>query len=363
MVTFDDYTIDLSQFMHAVSTMKRPNERTTAQLMAPDPKDHADPALLGHIRSELLDRLASPLYAFAAGLIAFAALGEARTTRQGRGLAIAGAILAFAGVRMLGFAATTLAVGVLRLCLRLDDSACRVRWRVGPDLPPACSPLPLGRSRGARRDRQNTGILSRRPFCPHRHRRLHGGVRPYLRRRFGGTPASLRRFEACDRNSHGGPVVPANADHRRAGVAVCGSVWIDDRVPQSVAQDGAGRRARGRRVRLAIPDAPALRDGASRGVLGRRLQSGVDMDEAEVRRDRGQSVRRPGRGLDRVVDSPKERRRPGGHSRRGQERRRRRVQRHRGLQLRRQGEFRRTAGGLLRRATRGILGIAQCHRR
>ena len=61
MVTFDDYTIDLSQFIHAVSTIKRPNERTTAQLMAPDPKDRADPALLGHIRSELLDRLASPL--------------------------------------------------------------------------------------------------------------------------------------------------------------------------------------------------------------------------------------------------------------------------------------------------------------
>jgi lipopolysaccharide export system permease protein len=111
MVTFDDYTIDLSQFMHAVSTMKRPRERTTAQLMAPDVKDRADPALFGHIRSELLDRLASPLYAVAGGLIAFAALGEARTTRQGRGVAIAGAVLAFAGVRMLGIAATTLAVG------------------------------------------------------------------------------------------------------------------------------------------------------------------------------------------------------------------------------------------------------------
>jgi lipopolysaccharide export system permease protein len=111
MVTFDDYTIDLSQFMHAVSTMKKPRERSTAQLLTPDVHDRADPALLGHIRSELLDRLASPLYAFAGGLIAFAALGEARTTRQGRGVAIAAAILGFAGVRMLGFAATTLAVG------------------------------------------------------------------------------------------------------------------------------------------------------------------------------------------------------------------------------------------------------------
>jgi lipopolysaccharide export system permease protein len=112
MVSFDDYTIDLSQFMHAVSTMKRPRERSTAQLMAPDSKDRADPALLGHIRSELLDRLASPLYAVAGGLIAFAALGEARTTRQGRGVAIGVAVLAFAVVRMLGIAATTLAVGV-----------------------------------------------------------------------------------------------------------------------------------------------------------------------------------------------------------------------------------------------------------
>jgi lipopolysaccharide export system permease protein len=111
MVTFDDYTIDLSQFVHAVSAMKRPRERTTAQLLAPDAKDQADPALSGHIRSELLDRLASPLYALAGGLIAFAALGEARTTRQGRGLAIGGAVLAFAVVRMLGIAATTLAVG------------------------------------------------------------------------------------------------------------------------------------------------------------------------------------------------------------------------------------------------------------
>ena len=111
MVTFDDYTIDLSQFMHAISAMKRPRERSTAQLMAPDAKERADPVLSGHIRSELLDRLASPLYAVAGGLIAFAALGEARTTRQGRGVAITGAVLAFAGVRMLGIAATTLAVG------------------------------------------------------------------------------------------------------------------------------------------------------------------------------------------------------------------------------------------------------------
>ena len=81
-------------------------------MLSPGEKDRADPALAGHIRSELLDRLASPLYALVAGLVAFAALGEARTTRQGRGMAIGGAILPFIGVRMLGIAATTLTVGV-----------------------------------------------------------------------------------------------------------------------------------------------------------------------------------------------------------------------------------------------------------
>ena len=120
MVTFEDYTIDLSQFIHAVGAIKRPNERSTAQLMAPDARDRADPALLGHIRSELLDRLASPLYALVAGLIAFAALGEARTTRQGRGLAIAGAVLAFAALRTFGIAATMLSVG--------DPSAAVFAW-------------------------------------------------------------------------------------------------------------------------------------------------------------------------------------------------------------------------------------------
>ena len=38
IVTFDDYTIDLSQFIHAVGAIKRPRERSTTQLMAPDAK-------------------------------------------------------------------------------------------------------------------------------------------------------------------------------------------------------------------------------------------------------------------------------------------------------------------------------------
>jgi lipopolysaccharide export system permease protein len=110
IVTFDKYTIDLSQFTRKEETSKRPRERNTAALLFPDPKDETMRRLHGRFRAELLDRLTSPLYAFAAGLIGFAALGEARTTRQGRGVAIGVAVLTFALVRMMGIAATSFVV-------------------------------------------------------------------------------------------------------------------------------------------------------------------------------------------------------------------------------------------------------------
>ena len=43
-------------------------------------------------------------------LIAFAALGDARTTRQGRGLAVASAVIAVVALRIAGFAASSAAV-------------------------------------------------------------------------------------------------------------------------------------------------------------------------------------------------------------------------------------------------------------
>jgi lipopolysaccharide export system permease protein len=107
MVTFDNYTIDLSQFMPRDQAAKRPRERSTAELLYPDPKDETAQRLGGKLRAELLDRLVGPLYAFAGGLIGFAALGEARTTRQGRSLAIGVAVLIFSLVRLMGIAAST----------------------------------------------------------------------------------------------------------------------------------------------------------------------------------------------------------------------------------------------------------------
>ncbi|WP_204270746.1 LptF/LptG family permease, partial [Escherichia coli] len=60
-------------------------------------------------RAELHDRLSAWLYPLALVFIAFAALGDPRTTRQGRGLAVASAVLAVVALRIAGFAATSAA--------------------------------------------------------------------------------------------------------------------------------------------------------------------------------------------------------------------------------------------------------------
>jgi lipopolysaccharide export system permease protein len=106
IVTFDDYAIDLSQFIPRGSGAEkpRPRNRDTLALLKFNSKDPAERANIGEARAELFDRLTSPLYALVAGLVAFAALGEARTTRQNRSLAILGAVAVFAAVRIFGFA-------------------------------------------------------------------------------------------------------------------------------------------------------------------------------------------------------------------------------------------------------------------
>ncbi len=111
IITFDDYAIDLSQFMRKGDNVKRPRERSTWDLLTPSPDEKAPPQLQGQMRAELFDRFTSPLYAFSAGLIGFAALGEARTTRQGRGVAIGAAVLIFGAVRILGIVVSLLMRG------------------------------------------------------------------------------------------------------------------------------------------------------------------------------------------------------------------------------------------------------------
>ncbi|MFM9973218.1 MAG: LPS export ABC transporter permease LptF [Beijerinckiaceae bacterium] len=110
IIAYDRYAIDLDQFgADGDKTVYKPRERTTPELLNVDPKDIYFQLQPGRFRTELHERFANPLYPFATMLIGFAALGGAKTTRQGRGTAIAGAVVAIVALRIGGFAASSLA--------------------------------------------------------------------------------------------------------------------------------------------------------------------------------------------------------------------------------------------------------------
>jgi lipopolysaccharide export system permease protein len=85
------------------NVLYRATDRTLMDLISADETDDMYRQDPGRFRAELHKRLSSPLFPIAAFILAFAFLGEARTTRQSRGLAIAGAAGAFALVEILGF--------------------------------------------------------------------------------------------------------------------------------------------------------------------------------------------------------------------------------------------------------------------
>ncbi len=110
IVAFERYAVDLSAFApQGDLTFFKPRERSTAELLTIDDSDPVFAQFPGRFRSELHDRLSAWLYVLAMAAIAFAALGEARTTRQGRGMAIATAIGGVVALRVAGFAATSAA--------------------------------------------------------------------------------------------------------------------------------------------------------------------------------------------------------------------------------------------------------------
>jgi lipopolysaccharide export system permease protein len=111
IVAFERYAIDLSALSQESSEIVyKPRERTTSQLMAPTTDDYYTRHQVGRLRAELHDRLSVWLYPMAMMFIAFAALGDARTTRQGRGVAVAGAVIGVVALRIAAFAAPSLVV-------------------------------------------------------------------------------------------------------------------------------------------------------------------------------------------------------------------------------------------------------------
>lgn len=113
IVVFDRYAFDLSELASAAEVISyKPRERYTSELFAVDPADPALKGGYGRIRAELHDRLASPLYPVAFVVIAYAALGQARSNRQSRGVAALAASTAVLAVRLAGYGAVTLSATI-----------------------------------------------------------------------------------------------------------------------------------------------------------------------------------------------------------------------------------------------------------
>lgn len=112
IVTFERYAVDLAAFgPEQGAVLYKPREQSTAELFSPDPNDPYYQVVPGRFRAELHDRLTAWLYPLAGVAIAFAALGQAVTTRQGRGSAIATAVIGMILLRVAGFGASSAAVG------------------------------------------------------------------------------------------------------------------------------------------------------------------------------------------------------------------------------------------------------------
>lgn len=85
IVAFDQYMLDISALAPKRDSDRvlDPRERTLSQLLHPSPKDLRK-IKYGGLRSELNERLSTPLYPLLFAFLAVAMLGHARTTRQGR---------------------------------------------------------------------------------------------------------------------------------------------------------------------------------------------------------------------------------------------------------------------------------------
>jgi len=113
IVTFDRYAFDLSKFgAGAQSSNTSVREKYIWELMWPQPGDALSAAQQDQYRSELYDRLATPLYPLAFVILTYMFLGPPQTTRQSRTLALLGLIGSATVLRLIGFASVIVGVAV-----------------------------------------------------------------------------------------------------------------------------------------------------------------------------------------------------------------------------------------------------------
>jgi lipopolysaccharide export system permease protein len=106
IVAFDKYAVDLDRFEKKVSENDdlKPRERYLSQLMHPEKESREYKSAPGKFRSELHERSSNPLYPLAFAMIAIAAVGQARSTRQNRVQQVTLAFVLAASLRLGGLA-------------------------------------------------------------------------------------------------------------------------------------------------------------------------------------------------------------------------------------------------------------------
>ena len=106
IVEFDSYVLDMATASaKGKAETPKPHARYVWELLSPDPTDFYYQNNPGSFRAELHERFASLIYPFTFIAIVIAYLGQARTTRQGRGQAQVAAFSLCAGLKLAGIAA------------------------------------------------------------------------------------------------------------------------------------------------------------------------------------------------------------------------------------------------------------------
>ena len=111
IIVFDKYAVDLERFESktAEDNDLRPRERYYGELASPvnSPSFKSEP---GKFRAELHERFSNPLYAIAFVMIALAAVGQAKSTRQNRSQLLVYGFVTGVACRVTGLAVSNLVV-------------------------------------------------------------------------------------------------------------------------------------------------------------------------------------------------------------------------------------------------------------
>ncbi len=106
-IRYDSYVFDLATFTRKLDTggAPPPKQRTTLQLLNPDPSDPFYKEKPGLYRAQIHERFSEMLWPFAYVLVMLAFAGQARSNRQGHGSAIGSAMMLLTLLRGAAFSA------------------------------------------------------------------------------------------------------------------------------------------------------------------------------------------------------------------------------------------------------------------